>query len=243
MTTNPKTDMKIPYKIYGDEKLLETMPVIKGKYTVEVFTVGKYITNTELIAEYKKRDLIPADLKAILSVEEQHDYIATIWDGNCYAAFSQWGGDGRSVFVDSYDGVWNDDWWFAGLRKTGTQTSDTQHLPLDTQNLEVLINSVVYVPVEWFKREDIQVLLGSNDREFLWIPFGEYGVRPMTLKNLDYLLSTTLSTLVKEMEGLKKETKSEFDTGSEFSYPRLIRENGFNAGISAAVEMVKKMGV
>ena len=145
MTTNPKTDMKIPYKIYGDEELLKTMPVIKGEYTVEVFTVGKYITNAELIAEYKKRDLIPADLKAILSVEKQYAYIATIWDGNCYAAFGRWYDDERSVRVDRIDGSgWGGRWWFAGLRKT--QTSDTQHLPLDTQNLEVLINGVVYVP-------------------------------------------------------------------------------------------------
>jgi hypothetical protein len=110
--------MKIPYKIYGDEKLLKTMPVIKGKYTVEVFTVGKYITNAELIEEYKKRDLIPADLKAILSVEKEHDYIATIWDGNCYAAFSQWGDGERGVRVGRVGGgFWIDSWWFVGLRK------------------------------------------------------------------------------------------------------------------------------
>ena len=137
------TDMKIPYKIYGDEKLLKTMPVIKGKYTVEVFTIGKYITNAELIEEYKKRDLIPADLKAILSVEREHDFIATIWDGNCYAAFLQWDVDERNVRVRRFDGhVWHGNWWFAGLRKTGTQTSDTKHLPSDTQNLELRVKKL-----------------------------------------------------------------------------------------------------
>ncbi len=58
------------------------------------------------------------------------------------------------------------------------------------------------------------------------------------------LLSTTLSTLVNEMEGKKKESWEEpmKDIG-EIESVELRLIEGFNAGISAAVEVVKKMGV
>ena len=49
------------------------------------------------------------------------------------------------------------------------------------------------------------------------------------------LISYLLSTLVKEMEGLKKEIIIGDDSETE------SLKNGFNAGISAAVEVVKKM--
>ena len=52
--------------------------------------------------------------------------------------------------------------------------------------------------------------------------------------------STTLTTLVKEMEGKKKEgTHNQHDCDSLFC----IKDREFDAGISAAVEVVKKMGV
>ena len=51
------------------------------------------------------------------------------------------------------------------------------------------------------------------------------------------LLSSTLSTLVKEMEGLKKVPPNpNFGTSGAYN-----EANGFNAGISAAVEVIKKM--
>lgn len=53
------------------------------------------------------------------------------------------------------------------------------------------------------------------------------------------LLKDQRDRAVQKLEGMKKATKSEFDTGSEFSYPRLIRENGYNAAITDAIEVVK----
>ena len=45
---------------------------------------------------------------------------ATHWkdsdDNWCYLACDRWS-DERSVDVSRRDGVWNDNWWFAGVRK------------------------------------------------------------------------------------------------------------------------------
>ena len=51
----------------------------------------------------------------------------------------------------------------------------------------------------------------------------------------DWRQKDFLSTLVKEMEGLKKEIIIGDDSETE------SLKNGFNAGISAAVEVVKEM--
>mgnify|MGYP001596330719 CR=1 FL=1 len=86
----------------------------------------------------------------------------------------------------------------------------------------------------WEKR--VKVLLGTNEREFLFLPSDDgFGVRPMTKKDLRDILSSTLSTLVKEMEG---KIISNYRPTSLNE-----KEIGFNAGISAAVEVVKKMEV
>jgi hypothetical protein len=96
--------------------------------------------------------------------------------------------------------------------------------------------SPVSQSVEWEKQ--VRVLLGTNEREFLFLPSDDgFGVRPMTKKDLRDIVSTTLSTLVKEMEGLMKDISHDgLDAREECD--ECI---GFNAGISAAVEVVKKM--
>lgn len=66
---------------------------------------------------------------------------------------------------------------------------------------------------------------------------------------IESLLSSTLTTLVKEMEGLRKlkTTKREFTNWKGKTEVIDYFENDgdpyFNAGISAAIEVVKKMGV
>lgn len=65
-------------------------------------------------------------------------------------------------------------------------------------------------------------------------------------RRIQALTSTTLSTLVKEMEGLKKKSPEVGDYGfgaeGTQAYWEMDRQiTGFNAGISAAVEVIKKM--
>ena len=61
----------------------------------------------------------------------------------------------------------------------------------------------------------------------------------------DLFISTTLSTLVKEMEGLSMDGINIYDTCVEHNFvgAECKECEGFNAGISAAIEVVKKMGV
>ena len=57
------------------------------------------------------------------------------------------------------------------------------------------------------------------------------------------IISTTLSTLVKEMEEKMKEIPRTKEDWELEDFEEKARALGFNAGISAAVEVVKKMGV
>lgn len=54
------------------------------------------------------------------------------------------------------------------------------------------------------------------------------------LREIKSLQSTTLSTLVKEMEGLKTNNHGEDESDYD-------RQDGFNAGISAAIEVVNRL--
>lgn len=43
----------------------------------------------------------------------------------------------------------------------------------------------------------------------------------------------------KVVEGMKKETPSESDRGSEFSTPRIIRDNGYNTALTEASAKIR----
>ena len=60
---------------------------------------------------------------------------------------------------------------------------------------------------------------------------------------LKRLFLNTLSTLVKEMEGLKKDITENENMTIEENETVAHYQVGLNAGISVAVEVVKKMGV
>ena len=115
--------------LYIKDEVLESSPdKIEG--TFELFSIGKYVSPSELQAEYDKRGLVPADIETMVKHDKELDekkHVATQWkdaDGKwCYAAFSLWR-DGRGVSVRRGDRDWNDYWWFAGVRKV-TSTSDT----------------------------------------------------------------------------------------------------------------------
>lgn len=133
---------------YVDNTVLETAPT--GSGTLELFTIGKYVSEDELEKEYEVRGLFPAPLNVLLEadvkedVNKDHKYIGTHWKdakGNwCYAMFSRWCGK-REVCVSRHGGGWDDDWWFAGVRKnalsSGTQpSSDSLSLELRVKSLE-----------------------------------------------------------------------------------------------------------
>lgn len=48
-----------------------------------------------------------------------------------------------------------------------------------------------------------------------------------------------MTSLTDKMETLRKDTPNEFDIGSERSTPKIIRDNGFNYGVDAAIDLVK----
>ena len=48
-----------------------------------------------------------------------------------------------------------------------------------------------------------------------------------------------MTQLTDKMEGLIKDTPNEFDIGSERSTPKIIRDNGFNQGVTASIALVK----
>lgn len=138
MTLKQKIEEK-GYKFYGNEDILNTSPEVKGKYTLELFTVGKYISYDELEKEYISRSLIPADMYHLLkmdnSILDEKRSSGTHWkntEGNlCFSTFHRWDDD-RNVNVRRYDDGWNGRWWFAGLRKIGTQPLETE-ISFDTR--------------------------------------------------------------------------------------------------------------
>lgn len=160
-TLTRKSLEKQGYTFYGDETLLNSFPKIQ-KGTIELFTIGKYVSDDQLEKEYQKRGLIPLDPISLTmylqdtSILDNKKYIATHWknaDGKwCYIAFSPWGGGKRSVGVGQSGYDWDDDWSFAGVRKVGSQFSEPQ-ISLDSLNLELCIEKikaegyVVYKPM------------------------------------------------------------------------------------------------
>ena len=144
------------FTMYTTDEIVNKMPKGKGKEVIlDFFRLDKYVSEKELESEYKKRNLIPADpySLATLAIEnkdifDEKKYIGTQWKdkkGYCFAAFGSNFGH-RDVDVDRNDNVWDDHWWFAGLRKSSTKDSDTQ---TSTQTLSTLpdtleINGIKY---------------------------------------------------------------------------------------------------
>lgn len=142
--TNPLEALKSTgHKMYVDEEVAKTSPENSGE--IELFTIGKYISDDDLKKEYESRGLVPAGITALCEydlahrdiMDEKH-WVAIHWkDCNgkwCFAAFDQLDDDGRDVNVRRRGDDWHDGWWFAGVRKLVLNPSDTQN-SLDTESL------------------------------------------------------------------------------------------------------------
>ena len=109
-----------------NDSIVKSMPRREGdKAEVIFFKPGRYLNDDQLEQEFALRNLVPADPSALMAVNEADPTFAdehpngTHWkdkDGKwCYFAFLR--GDERSVHVHRYDHGWDDDWFFAGVRK------------------------------------------------------------------------------------------------------------------------------
>lgn len=132
---------------YTTRKVVDSMPKGEGSNAEVVFFKpdltkrGNYISDDDLEAEFESRGLAPADPLSVAAVNEADPTFAdkiphgTHWkdaNGNwCCAMFNRWY-DERLVRVNRSAGVWDDGWWFAGVRKKSTQTSITVLLHLDS---------------------------------------------------------------------------------------------------------------
>ena len=112
---------------YVDSVIVDTMPVGDGPEEVELtyFRIGRYASDAEVDAEFETRRLVPdpqaqaADNEADPSFADSHPNV-THWKlpkgGYGFVSFDQ--GDERYVNCLRYGNLWNDDWWFAGRRKS-----------------------------------------------------------------------------------------------------------------------------
>ncbi len=115
-----------------DREVVDSMPKGEGDEVEVVFFKpdlserNGYISEDDLEKEFDLCGLKPADPISVATVNEADPAFAdekphgTHWkdaNGNwCYATFNRWF-DGRRVSVDHNDGGWDDNWWFAGVRK------------------------------------------------------------------------------------------------------------------------------
>lgn len=121
---------------YTDCKVVDAMPKGEGDEVEVVFFKpdlserNGFISDDDLEKEFESRGLKPADPISVAAVNEADPAFAdekphgTHWKdakGNwCYAAFNRFGVK-REVNVYRVDYVWNDDWWFAGVRLSAEQ--------------------------------------------------------------------------------------------------------------------------
>lgn len=115
---------------YTNPEVVAEMPGFQESLSEEVdvyfFQLGRYVSDEELDREYELRGLKPADPYALAAVNEIDPAFAdgypngTDWKDSrgrwCFAMFGTWRGE-RHVHVDRYGSVWDDGWWFAGVRK------------------------------------------------------------------------------------------------------------------------------
>lgn len=127
-----------------DKEVLETAPQGGSIEDIEFFHLGECASNEKLEQEYAKRNLIPANIDVLMEYNKEHrdkldemDFVGTQWkdaEGNwCYASFRCWVDD-REVSVSRYGHDWDDDWWFAGLRKSSAINPSTLSDPLSLEN-------------------------------------------------------------------------------------------------------------
>jgi hypothetical protein len=134
---------------YGDESLLKNAPKQEGELVF--FSLEKYISASDLQAEYDKRNLTPANPLELAKWCEKNQkvgkYYATQWNDNgyCCATFDRWH-DERRVSVYRGGGGWGDGWSFAGVPQVASELETSESaLTLETLNLrlkklEALIN-------------------------------------------------------------------------------------------------------
>lgn len=138
--------------IYANDEVLKNAPRHTHIRELEFFTLGRYVSDNELEKEYESRGLEPADLYSLAIWDEGNKdrevkkYVATHWkdaEGKwCFATFRRWRGE-RSVSVYRGGGDWRDRWWLAGVPvRKGTESSETQSLPLDPLNFESRLKSL-----------------------------------------------------------------------------------------------------
>jgi hypothetical protein len=128
---NPKDALKATGRnLYVTDDVVKAMPKGAGTEVDVVFFKldlgGGYISDDNLEKEYELRGLVPADPFSLAAVNEADPAFAddhpngTHWKDSsgkwCFETFYRWG-DERRVHVDRNDLGWDDDWWFAGLRK------------------------------------------------------------------------------------------------------------------------------
>jgi hypothetical protein len=115
------------WKQYTNSAVVSAMPHGEGEEVdVVFFKLDRFVSDVDLEKEYELRGLKPADPYSLAAVNEVNPAFAdehlnsTHWldaDGKwCFAAFGRWGVE-RSVNVDRDGRGWDNDWWFAGLRK------------------------------------------------------------------------------------------------------------------------------
>lgn len=120
--------------LYVTDSVAKNMPKAESdEVEIILFKIGRQISDNDLDKEYELRGLKPVDPYSLAALNEADPAFAdehpngTHWkdadDKWCFAAFRRWV-DERRVGVDRDDDVWNDDWWFAGVRKS-TSASDT----------------------------------------------------------------------------------------------------------------------
>jgi len=117
---------------YTDRTVVDAMPkgdcdeVLVVFFKPDLSNRNGFISDDDLEKEFELRGLKPADPYSLAAVNEadtafsdEHPH-GTHWkdsDGNwCCATFGRWS-DERRMGVYHYVIDWNDDWWFAGIRK------------------------------------------------------------------------------------------------------------------------------
>src|SRR3989344_6361523 len=121
-------------KQYTDRQVVEAMPKGQGDevelvfFKLDLSERDGPISDDDLGKEFELRGFIPADPISLAALNEADPAFAatypngTHWqdaDGKwCFAAFDCWHDDEREVDVCRSGRVLDDDWWFAGLRKS-----------------------------------------------------------------------------------------------------------------------------
>ena len=112
---------------YVDQDALASMPRGEGEEVdMHFFPAKRRISDDELAKLYDHHGFKPdpyaqAEVNRVDPAFADDHPNGTHWkdadDKWCYAAFSRWGGDGRSVRVGRGSSGWDGNWWFGGVRK------------------------------------------------------------------------------------------------------------------------------